>query len=245
MATKKPKKQPTPSSMKFNDDDFVSPEVVQKYKDKFKEAFGPNVNKFSTESLNWFRARISKDVRLGSQQSKLLNQNVYGRKSGTENTQLIGKLYFYEYAAENPGDAELQVYDRFPMVFIFNSTRSKEGNILLHGLNIHYLSPKERQILLEKLLTVKSSAQIRPQTRLKLSWDIIKAVASSALYERAVHTYRVDRFQSRLIEIPANDWCLCPFLPFQKWIHIEDDGLSQSDYRKAITDRARRDKNKH
>lgn len=236
MATKKqpPAKQPP----KPPHDDIVSPEVVQKYKDKFQNLKGSDADRFSAEAMNWFRTVIGKDG--GRSKSKaMLAQNVYGRKSGTANTQLIGKMYFYHYKAENPGDDELNVYDEFPLVFIFSSQRTKDNNVVLYGLNLHYLTLKERQILLMELLKVKSSTRIRPNTRLKLSWDIIKAVATSRYYERAVHAYRIDRMQSRMIEVPAVDWSVAVFLSLQNWIHMERDGLSQSDYRKKIQDRAR------
>lgn len=232
-----PAKKPIPKSTDFDDTTFVSPEVVQRFKEKFWRVYPRDADRLSEESINWFRARVIKDIKV--KQTALLDNSIYSRKSGTENKQLVGKLYFYEYEAKDPGDPDLNIYDQYPLCFFFSSSRSNDGKTLLHGLNLHYLAPKERMILLLELLTLRSSKVTRPQMRLKLSWDMIKAVSKHALYEKAVHTYRVDRLQSRLVEIPANDWSIVVFLQLQRWQHMKNDGLQQSDYRKATQRRSK------
>lgn len=246
MATKKPIGKPTGtpprkpkvSPPKTQDDLLVSPDIVQKYKTKFANVHAADVDRFSKESLDWFRQQVTKDR--NTNQMRLINQQLYRQKSGTESTQLIGKMYFFHYKAEMPGDPELQAYDAFPLVFLFNSERTKEGKTLLKGLNMHYLSPQARQHLLMALLDIRSTKAMQPQTRIRLSWQAIKAAVDSKYYEAAVHAYRIDRFKSRMIEIPANDWNVVTFLQLQKFVHIgtnPEDGHAQSDYNRMITRR--------
>lgn len=237
--TPNPKKPPVTAKKPTDfDDDFVSPAIVQKFKDKFYNIYPRDTDRLSEEALNWFRGRVIKDIKV--KQSSILEAQTYGRKTGTEKGQLIGKLYFYEYAAESAGDEEHGIYDRFPLCFFFNAGKNKQGKFMLWGLNLHYLAPKERMILLMNLLQTRSSKVTRPGMRLKLSWDIIKAVSKHNLYEKAVHSYRVDRLKSRLVEIPATDWSIVVFLQLQKWNAIDPNNqLGQSDYRKATQRRTR------
>lgn len=222
----------------FDDSTYVSPLVVQRFKEKFWKVYPRDADRLSDESLNWFRSRVIKDIKV--KQSALLNSSVYSKKSGTENKQLIGKLYFYEYKAVVAGDSDNDIYDQYPLCFFFSSSKTKDDKTLLHGLNIHYLAPKERMILLQGLLTLRSSKTTRPGMRLKLSWEVIKSVSKHALYEKAVHSYRVDRLMSRLVEVPANDWSVVVFLQLQKWKAINDaNQLYPSDYRKKTQKRTR------
>lgn len=121
----------------------------------------------------------------------------------------------------------------FPMVFFFNSAR-KNGKIVLYGLNTHYLMPKQRQLLLEALLKIRSSKRLTPNTRIKMTWDIIKAVVDSPIYEKAVHAYRADRFITPLSEIPATDWPVAVFLNLQKFVHIRGEKVYRTDIRKLL-----------
>ena len=214
--------------------DDLSPDIVQRYKDKFKNLNGLNSDLFSKEAIDWFKTRISKDTRLN--QNQLLNSS-YGRKRPTQGTQLLGRLYFYQYKAETPGDSITGTYDAFPMVFFFNSVKDLKGNTILYGLNVHYLAPKEKQILFLEILKIKSSKNITPRTKAKLTWDIIKSIVSSSIYEKAVHAYRADRFKSPLVEIPATDWSIAVFLKLEKFVSISGEKIYQTDIKRRLKKR--------
>ena len=241
MATKKPpvgKQAPTPKrTVKPVDEDAVAPSVVESYIKKFKTVGPSDKDRLSTEAIDWFRKIVPKRNKLN--QNAFLAGAEYNKKSGTEKTQLLGKLYLYQYAAENAGDAELGIYDQYPLVFFFNSTRTKDGKFLLWGLNLHYLPPRERMYLLLALLKQRSTKETRPGMRLRLSWRIIKAITKSSLYEPAVHAYRVDRVVTRLTEIPATDWSIVVFLQLAKWSPVRGGGHPSKHYAKAINRRAK------
>lgn len=221
----------------MKDDDLISPDIVQKYKERFKRINGADADRYTKEALTWFRQRITKDR---ANQRRILDAREYWKKTGTERNQIIGKMYFFQYEAEQAGDAELGIYDEFPLVFIFNTSRSKQGKQLIHAINLHYIIPAERQVLLHELLKIRSSKRMRRNTRIKLTWDVIKAVSTAPIYERMVHTYRVDRMKSRLIEIPAQDWGIVVFLQLQRWVSLSSTPKSQSYYRRSMTTRGRR-----
>lgn len=215
------------------DDDFVTPDTVQRFIDKFNKATKGAIERHSAESLDWFRRRISKDSNMSK--TRMLKQpGDYKKRRGTENRTLIGKLFYFQYAAENPGDRALGVYDQFPMVFIFNSTRSKEGHKILWGLNMHYATPQQRAVLYSQLLKLKAGKGYTDQTKLRLTWKLIKSVSQHKLYEKCVHAYRVDRLQSQLIEIHPKDWEVAVFLNLQKWVRPPAQKAVQSEIQRKL-----------
>jgi hypothetical protein len=215
-------------------EEVLSPNIIQRYKDKFTNLTSMKVNLFSDEAITWFRTRISKDSR--PNQNTLLNSS-YKKKKASGSPSLIGKLYFYHYKAEMAGDPITGTYDAYPMVFFFNSKKDLAGNTILYGLNVHYLSPKEKQILFLEILKVRSTKNITERTRSKITWDIIKSVVSSSIYEKAVHAYRVDRFKSPMVEIPPTDWSIAVFLKLEKFVRVDGEKVYQSAVKKSLRKR--------
>jgi hypothetical protein len=232
MVTKKPVVE------EADDNDFVSPELIQSYINKFNTSSKGTIERNSTESLKWFQRRISKDTN-PSRMSLINNPGDYKTRKGNEKGMLIGRMYYFKYQAESPGDQELPIYDQYPMVFIFNTSKTQDGKNLIHALNVHYLQPRERSILLLKLLKLKNNKTYTHRTKLKLSWELIKSHVDHSLYQKAVHAYRVDRIKSRLIEIFPSEWEIAVFLQLQRWQHITNETVYSSDVRKIHRDRAR------
>lgn len=210
------------------------PDIVQGFIDKFNKAAASDatLQRHTQASLDWFRRRISKDLNR-NRLSMIHNSGDFKRRTGRENRTLIGRLYYFQYEAVEAGDAELQVYDQFPMIFVFNTSLSKDGKKLIHALNMHYLTPKERAFVYLKLMKIKNRKGWTDTTKLKISWELIKQLMSSHLYEKAVHTYRVDRLQSRMIEIVPEDWEIAVFLQLAHWKHVKGDAVSQKGIRRA------------
>ena len=217
-----------------DDPGFVVPDIIQGYIDKFKAAAqnDATLRSHTKEALNWFRARVSKD--LGRNRYSLIKDSgSFKRRTGKENKTLIGRLYYFQYEAQEAGDRDNMVYDAFPMVFVFNTSVSSQGHSLIHALNTHYLLPKERAFLYLKLLKIRNRKGWTNATKLKITWEVIKQLMSHQIYEKAVHTYRVDRIQSKLIEIHPEFWEVATFLRMEKWVHIDDKDISQKDIRKS------------
>ena len=219
------------------DDDYVTPELIQSYINKFNVATKGSIERNTVASADWFRRRLSKDLN-PNRMSFINSHGDYKTRKGTEKS-LIGRLYYFKYMAHLPGDPELPIYDQFPMVFIFNTSKSNDGHNLVHALNVHYLQPKARGMLLLKLLKLKNNKTWSNRTRLKISWELIKSHCNHKLYEHAVKTYRVDRIKTRLIEILPMDWEIAVFLRLEKWVHISGDTMHSSDVRKVHRDRSR------
>jgi hypothetical protein len=124
------------------------------------------------------------------------------------------------------------------MVFVFNTSVSKEGHKLVHAINMHYLVPRERALVYLKLMKIRNKKGWTNATKLKASWAILKQVAQHSLLKRAVHTYRVDRVVgSRMVEIHAYDWEIAIFLQLAQWVK---PGNQETDQRSVKETHARR-----
>lgn len=218
------------------DKDLQAPNLIERYWDKFFRAHPADFERHGKEAADWFRARISKDLKVDAR--KMIKEDSDYRKLANVDRTMIGKLYLFEYDAKSAGDDENGVYDRFPTVFFFNVSKTKDGHTLIHGINMHYLTPKQRALVYMGLMKLKTSKQWSPKVKLRLQWELIKQVTSSALAEKAVHAYRLDRFVTRVMEIPANDWIICVFLRTERWIHIDPkEQMAQSDLRRKVNNR--------
>lgn len=228
------------SSIDIDDEDYIRPEIIQSFTDKFATASGNGalMQRHSRESLDWFRKTVIKNTRYNRRRIIKGNGDYKVRKGREGRSTLVGRLYYFEYDAQEAGDRELGVYDRYPMVFVFNTSVSKEGHKLIHAINMHYLVPRERALVYLKLMKIRNKKGWTNATKLKASWTILKQVAQHSLLKRAVHTYRVDRVMgSRMVEIHAYDWEIAIFLQLAQWVK---PGNQETDQRAVKETHARR-----
>jgi hypothetical protein len=223
------------AAIDVDEDDFMRPEIIQSYIDKFQKATssGATMERHSRESLDWFRKRVGKDLKYNRR--RLIKDNGdYKIRKGRENKTLVGRLYYFEYDAKEAGDRELGVYDRFPMVFVFNTSISNDGAKLIHAINMHYLVPRERMLVYLKLMKLRNKKGWTHATKLRASWALLKSVAEHNLLKRAVHTYRVDRVVgSRMVEIHAADWEIATFLRLEDWRKPDSTAANQKSVRRS------------
>ena len=192
-----------------------TPDLVRRYIRKFREANGVNAQRHTKESTLWFQKRVSKDFNVRTQRKQLMETDAY-RHRGAGAIE-IGRMYLFHYDAIDEG-GKLPYWDMFPVTFFFNKSVSKAGKPLLHGLNLHYLPPKLRYILLMELLKLKTSKGYTPKTRLRLQYEAIKRASQTGVFAPCVKTYRVDHVMSHMTEINANDWEIVTFLNIDQWV---------------------------
>ena len=230
------------STIDIDDPDYIRPEILQAFIDKFQKASGSGVlmQRHTRESLDWFRKVVSKNMKYNRR--RLIRGNAdYKIRKGRENKTLVGRQYYFEYDANEAGDRELGVYDRFPMIFVFNTSVSNDGARLIHAINMHYLVPRERALIYMKLMQLRNKKGWTNATKLRASWSLFQSVAQHSLLKRAVHSYRVDRIVgSRMVEIHAADWEIATFLRLEDWRKPEDhSSADQKGIRKTQRNRSK------
>jgi len=106
---------------------------------------------------------------------------------------IIGHLYFFEYEAKMK---YLPYYDRFPLVYVLKST----GDHII-GANLHYIEPKKRIPVINKLKDGKI--------------DIPKI---------CIHKYINDHVKSLFVDLASVEWETCILLPVEDFVTTSGSG---------------------
>ena len=113
----------------------------------------------------------------------------------------LGELYAYYYDPKHR--TTLPYYDSFPLIMLLGVDPSKETFL---GLNFHYLNPKLRAILLDRV-TAKIGSGI-------INW---KKIAMIPQVEPCVKRYRFDHIMRRVVPIEEEENEIAIFLPLERF----------------------------
>ena len=153
---------------------------------------------------DWFREKVKQAG--ASAKMKAVTPNQLLRRQPDDNI-LLGKMFFYKY---DPKFAKkLPYWDMYPLVFPFE--RAPGG---VYGLNLHYIPPRDRAVLMDNLNQYASNNKYDQTTRLELSYRLLKR------YGRAVpcvKRYLGDRIVSQTVRIDADEWEIAIFLPVERF----------------------------
>ena len=152
------------------------------FQDKIKGLKGEVKNRFSsTNAAKFYR------------ESEKINDAVFKRRVS------LGDLFCYYY---NPKYKDvLPYYDMFPMIMLL----SAEKETFL-GINFHYLRPKWRAILLDRV-TAKIGGGLPKWSKLRQ----IKQIAPT------IKRYRYDHIMRKVVPIEENEQEIAIFLPTERF----------------------------
>lgn len=149
-------------------------------------------------------ARMSAQKFLGNNQAHQID------KKGVTPGDIL--MFFYSPKYKDT----LKIYDTFPLVLPFSV--SDDGKRFT-GINLHYLKPVDRAILLEKLMQYVSDDKLSYGAKIEAAWSIIQAAAGTKMAEHCVKQYLFTHIKSKVIVIPPKEWKFVIWLPlcrFQK-----------------------------
>jgi hypothetical protein len=135
----------------------------------------------------------------------------------------IGMMYFFVYDPKTKDD--LPYYDRLPLVFPIEMYQ--DGFL---GLNLHYLAPDYRAILLDKLTDVATNKKFDDKTRLRLSYDLLAGSKKYRLFEPCLKRYLYSHMKSRFIKIEANEWDIAIYLPVERFVKAKKETVHRESY---------------
>lgn len=159
----------------------------------------------SQQSLEWFR----------NQYESLSPRDVMPREFIRETDRirkvpLIGRLYMFLY---NPKMKEqLPFYDRFPLVFPFRRVRGG-----FYGINLHYLHPKYRALLMDSLYNTINNTKFDETTRLRFTYDILNSSSKYRWFKPCVKHYLTQQMSTQLLYIDPKEWNLALFVPSEQF----------------------------
>ena len=164
-----------------------------------KEGLTPRTN----ASRAWLRAKV-KDL-------KPTSSGLMRDKDRLKNTSMIGKMYFYFYDPKTKDS--MPYYDRFPLVIPIE--RYNDGFL---GLNLHYIHPKHRMILLDKLSDTISNDTYDEKTKLKINYRYLAAASRIFEANPCIKRYLFTQIESRFLEITADEWDIAAMLPLESFV---------------------------
>lgn len=152
---------------------------------------------------DWIRAK----VKTLSPNKQALLQDTKRLKSGA----IVGRMYFFYYDPKTKD--KLPYYDRFPLVLPIE--RYQDGFL---GLNLHYLHPKQRILLLDRLSEFANNSKYDSTTKLRLSYDVLRRSSSISDHSPCIKRYLFSHIESRFLEISADEWDIAALLPVQSFV---------------------------
>ena len=136
----------------------------------------------------------------------------------------IGRMYFFAYDPKWKHDEKkLPYYDNFPLIFPVDLAYSKKDPskcVGFYGINFHYLSPRNRFLLLDKLVKAapRSTKGITDTTKLQLSYyGVLKGAASLEAFKPCFKMYLWTQIRSRFLLIKPTEWDIALYLPFEEF----------------------------
>ena len=182
--------------------------IEESYLDKLKNAIKTNsVTAKARAAGNWFRSIVNRTKGAFSDETP---ESILSRQESTEAAALLGTMYFYSY---NPKwKDKLPWYDTFPLVFPIE----KYNNGFL-GLNFHYLSPKDRAILMDQLKAYSNNKLYDETTRLKLRYNMLEGFTKIKRARPTVHRYLLSKIRSKFVLVNADEWEVALFLPVERF----------------------------
>lgn len=155
------------------------------------------------QARNWLRSKIGE---LNPTPATLLKD-----RERLRNTQFVGGMFFFYYDPKTKDS--LPYYDRFPLVIPVE--RYPDGFL---GLNLHYIHPKQRIILLDKLSSFKNNTKYDETTKLRLTYNMLSATTRTFEATPCIKRYLANHVDSRFVEITSDEWDIAAMLPVERFV---------------------------
>ena len=153
---------------------------------------------------DWFREKV-KQASASTRMRAVTPAQLLKRQE--EGSAALGKMLFYKY--DPKFSKKLPYWDMYPLVFPFE--KAKGG---FYGLNLHYIPPRERAVLMDELNSYETNKKYDATTRLKLSYDLLKGFGRAI---PCVKRYLGTNVRSNTVRIDADEWEIAIFLPVERF----------------------------
>jgi len=181
----------------------MAKKLIDRIKDSLaKKGFEPR----SRDARNWLRSKIPT---LRPTKAQLMQD-----RNRLRSASIIGRMYFYFYDPKTKD--KLPYYDKFPLVIPIE--RYSDGFL---GLNLHYIHPKQRIILLDKLSEIATDNNFDANTKLRISYDYLSRASRLYQAKPCIKRYLFSHVQSRFLEITADEWDIAALLPVESFMKAD------------------------
>ena len=175
------------------------------------------LERFENQKPSEFRARTEESLTWLRDQMRVTRANVrqFYKQSDLKKTRryLEGRMYTYFY---DPKYSEvLPYYDIFPVTLILQL----EQNGFM-GLNFHYIPPRYRILLLSELYKFAINEDDESddmQTRIRISYDILKAAQKFKWAKPCLKRYLSTQVMGPALEVTPDHWDTIVMLPLARF----------------------------
>lgn len=123
----------------------------------------------------------------------------------------IGKMVLFKY--DPKWKHKLEYYDIYPLIFPIEFY----NNGFL-GINLHYLPPPSRAVLMDSLYTLLvEKSDISPEDRLNISYQILKGSTRYKNFWPCIKRYLYSHVRSQWSIIPVERWEMVLMLPLARF----------------------------
>ena len=122
----------------------------------------------------------------------------------------LGDMIMFLYQAKTK--EKLPYWDRFPLVVLIE----KYSNGYL-GLNLHYLPPKQRAMLLKRLMDLTNNTRLNTTTRMmRATYRLLSGAAKYKLFKPCLKRY-LSSHMGKMIRVKPEDWQTAIYLPVERF----------------------------
>jgi hypothetical protein len=139
-----------------------------------------------------------------SKSQKWFVQKIKDLKYKSKSKPVVGSMVTYAYSPKYKDT--LPYYDKFPLIILLQPI--SKGTWL--GLNLHYITPKQREYYLEQILKHVNTKVIGSNTIFKIDWAKVKNLQFS---EHMIKRYLLGHVRSSINAIPPGEWINAVSLP--------------------------------
>jgi hypothetical protein len=182
-------------------------DLLQSYTDIVKQN---KAKPMTRKSRKWFMDLLMSGA-LNSEWSDLRKD----KSVRVRNVPMLGKMYTFSYIPKHK--KTLPYYDRYPLILLADFPQTGDG---FYGLNLHYLHPKTRAVLLSRLVKKYGGGanNLDDNTRIKMTYPLLKSASRLKYFKPTFKRYLPDKIRSSIVEIPPEYWETAIWLPTQKFI---------------------------
>jgi len=160
---------------------------------------------------DWFRSLIMRAQAALKKETMFQKLVTDAAATGAETGRMwTGRMYFFVYNPKHR--ATLPYYDMFPLVIPIKAVK---GGFL--GINFHYLSPRDRAILLDEIKGWVTDKSLKETSRILLTYKMMQGWNQFERAAPCLKRYLKSHMRTQFIQVKPDEWGPALFLPVEEF----------------------------